>query len=382
MQGISGSSHQPLFVTRPSMPPLAELLPLLEEIWDNRIVSNGGPLLRRFEATLSQYLGVDNLPVVTNASLGLVLAMRALGVDGGEVLTTPFSFVASTHAIHWAGATPVFADIEPATLGLDPESVAAAITPRTRAILAVHSYGHACLVDELEALARRHGLPVIYDAAHCFGVELDGQSILSRGDASVVSFHGTKVFHTCEGGAVRFSDRHVRQTFDVLVNHGIADEATIPAIGLNAKASELQAALGLALLPHAAECIARRAALDTRYREMLADVQSVHCLAAGPRQKHNYYNFPIRIAAEGMRDAAFHRLRAAGVMVRRYFHPLISQLDSYRNLPSADPERLPVASAAARQMLVLPLYPDLAPADQSRIVEELRIALASPPGAV
>lgn len=381
MHGIPSTSTRPLFVTRPSMPALADLLPLLEEIWENRTVSNGGPLLRRFESALGQHLGLSDLSVVTNASLGLVLALRALGVDRGEVITTPFSFVASTHAIHWAGAIPVFADIENETLGLDPQAVERAITPQTRAILAVHSYGHACMVDELEAIARRHGLPLLYDAAHCFGVELDGRSILSRGDAAVVSFHGTKVFHTCEGGAVRLPNHPAKLNFDILANHGIADENSIPCIGLNAKASELQAAFGLALLPHATECIARRGTLDARYRELLATFPDVQCRSVGPRQTHNYYNFPIRISAPGMRDEAFRRLREVGVMARRYFHPLISRLDGYRSLPSADPSNLPLASAAAQEMLVLPLYPDLEPSDQDRVVEELARALASQPEA-
>lgn len=351
------------------MSPLSELLPLLEEVWSNRIVSNGGPLLRRFEAALTDYLGTPHLSVVANASLGLVLALHQAGVAGGEVVTTPFSFVASSHAIRWAGAQPVFADIEPDRLGLCPERAAQAITPRTKAILAVHCYGHACDIGGLTALANRHGIPLLFDGAHAFGIQWQGRSLLAHGESTVVSFHGTKVFHTCEGGAVVHRSATAKQQFDRLVNHGITDENTIDEIGLNSKASEIQAALGLAQLLHVDTWITARQRLDARYRENLAGMSWLRCLAAPAGQRHNYYNFPIEIASgHTNRDKVFAELRRHGIHARRYFHPLLSELPMYRQHPSAHPDRLPIATAAASRMLCLPLYHDLQDAEQDRVI--------------
>lgn len=370
---------QPIYVTRPSMPPLAELMPLLEEVWANRIVSNGGPMLQRFEAALVDYLGIPHLSVVANASLGLVLALHQAGVAGGEVITTPFSFVASAHAIRWAGAQPVFADIEPVRLGLCPQRVAEAITPRTKAILAVHCYGHACDVEGLAAIAKTHGIPLLLDGAHAFGTQYQGRSLLEHGDCTVVSFHGTKVFHTCEGGAVIHRSAAAKQHFDRLVNHGITNETAIEAIGLNSKASELHAALGLVQLRHVDAWIAAREQRDAHYRTQLADLPGLECLAHPNEQQHNYYNFPVRITTGSplTRDQLFQKLRNQSILARRYFHPLLSELPMYRQHPSADPARLANATAAADQMLCLPLYHDLRQEDQDLVVDVVRRSLTT-----
>lgn len=363
-----------IYVTRPTLPPMAALQPLLDEMWDTRMLTNRGAILRRFELALSEHLGVPHVSLVANATLGCMIAMRHLGVTGrgaGEVITTPFSFVATTHAIAWAGAEPVFADIDPVTLNLDPAQVERAITPRTRAILAVHCYANPCDVSGLGAVAARHGIPLIYDAAHCFGATLDGRSLLDFGDLSVMSLHATKVFHSVEGGAIISHDAQTKQALDRLANYGIVDNHTIDTLGLNAKMSELHAAVGLAGLPGAPKDIVARGAVVRRYWAALGQVKGLRCVCPPDRPGQNNYAFPILVEpgypvdCETLAD----RLASQGIYARRYFHPLVSDLPMYRSLPSARQGLLPHASAAARQVLCLPVFPELAPADQDRIVE-------------
>jgi dTDP-4-amino-4,6-dideoxygalactose transaminase len=362
--------HPPIFVTKPILPALSDLTPLLEEIWRTRILSNGGPLVRRFEAALSSYLDVAHLSVVSNASLGLVVALRHFGVKG-EVITPPFSFVATSHAIRWAGAEPVFADIDPVTLNLDPASVEARITPRTEAILAVHCYGVPCDTVALADIAKRHGLKLIYDAAHAFGVRRGSSPVVAEGDLSVISFHATKVFNTFEGGAIVAPDPDTRIALERSGNYGILDEVTFIETGLNTKMSELNAAVGLALLPQIDAAIAARNHVAARYWDALAQIEGLRCLCPPNKAGHNSYAFPM-LVGEGYpisRDALYHRLREDEIFPRRYFYPLISDMPMYRDLPSAAPERLPVSRKAADQILCLPLYPDLDPSDQDRIIE-------------
>lgn len=363
----------PVHVTRPVLPPLEEVLPLLQEIWQSRMLSNGGPILQRFEAALGAYLGVEHLSLVTNATLGLILALRHLGVRG-EVVTTPFSFIATAHAIRWAGAEPVFADIDPVTLNLDPAAVAARITPRTGAILAVHCYGRPCDTAALAAVAAAHRLPLVYDAAHAFAVRDAAGPLCAAGDLSVLSFHATKVFNTFEGGAIVAPDREAKLALDRLANYGILDEERVLATGFNAKMSEINAAMGLALLPHADAAIAARARVAQRYAAALAGVAGLRCLFPEPVPGHNHYAFPVLLGPGYPlpREALLERLRAQGIFARRYFHPLISDQPMYRDLPSAAPEGLPVARAAAAGILCLPLHPDLAEADQDRVIAVLR----------
>lgn len=362
-----------IYVTRPILPDLSRLRPLLEEIWDSRILSNGGPILRRFESALAAYLGVEHLSIVNNASLGLVLSLRHFGITG-EVITSPFSFVATSHAIRWAGAEPVFADIDEVTLNLDPAAVERRITDRTQAILAVHCYGVPCDTEGLAAVARKHGLRLIYDAAHAFGVRRKGRPLVAEGDLSILSFHATKVFNTFEGGAIVAPDRATKLALDRLGNYGIVDEVTVVETGLNTKMNELCAAVGLALLPQADEAIAARTRIAARYWEALAQTQGLRCLCPPAVPGHNAYAFPI-LVGEGYpltRDGLYHRLRAEEIFARRYFYPLISDLPMYSGLPSAAPGDLPVARRAADQVLCLPLYPDLDPVDQARITEIVR----------
>ncbi|MDX8353078.1 DegT/DnrJ/EryC1/StrS family aminotransferase [Cognatiyoonia sp. IB215182] len=364
-------TRAPVYVTRPSIPPLADVLPLLEEIWDTRMLTNFGPLLRRFESALADHLGVDHVALVANATLGTVLAMQQAGITSGEVITTPFSFVATAHAIRIAGAEPVFADIDPVTLNLDPAQVEKMITPQTRAILPVHTFGIPCDVDGLADVANRHGLKLIYDAAHAFGVSRDGQSILRHGDMSVLSFHATKVFNTFEGGAVIVPNHETKCAIDRLANFGFADAQTVEAIGTNAKMHELSAAVGLAQLCGIDAVLAERAKVAQRYHDALKDVPDLYCVSPTGLEGHNHYAFPILLRAgyQMDRDTLLARLEAENIFARRYFYPLISDLDPYNTLPSAAPEGLPVAHAVADQVLCLPLFADLDPATQDRIID-------------
>ncbi|HMO06058.1 MAG TPA: DegT/DnrJ/EryC1/StrS family aminotransferase [Paracoccaceae bacterium] len=363
----------PIFVTRPVLPPLDDLLPLLDEIWQSRILTNRGPMVERLEAALGAHLGVEHVSLVANASLGLVLALRHLGITG-EVVTTPFSFAASGHAIRWAGAEPVFADIDPATLGLDPAAAAARITPRTRAILAVHCYGIPCDTAGLAALAAAHGIPVIYDAAHAFGITTPAGPLCAAGELSVLSLHATKVFNTFEGGAVIARDRAAKEAIDRLANFGILDETSIPDTGLNGKMSELHAAVGLALLPHIGAAIAARAERARAYDAALRGIAGLRPLKVPAGILYNHYAYPVFVGPDYPldRDGLWARLRGAGILARRYFHPLLSDLPMYRGLPSAAPGGLPAARAAAAAVLCLPLYPDLAPEEQARITAILQ----------
>ncbi len=362
-----------LYVTRPALPALDEFIPLLQEIWASRILTNGGPFHARLESALCEYLGVPHVSLCTNATLGLMIALRS-ACPPGEIITTPYSFVATSHVIRWTGSEPVFVDVEPDTLNIDASRVEAAITPRTTGILAVHCYGNPCAVTELEALAERHGIPLVYDAAHAFGARVHQRSLMSYGDLSVVSFHATKIFNTLEGGAIVCKDAATKLKIDRLKNFGFVNETSIAECGLNAKMSEINAALGLLQLKTMPDILERRADIGLKYRLELQDVVGIDCITPGPHTVWNHAYFPIMVRETfGMsRDALYEKMKQAGVHCRRYFHPLISDLEMYRSLPSADPARLPVASAAGNQVLCLPIYPDLSPDDQSRVIALIR----------
>lgn len=368
----SAGNPAPLPVTRPRLPPLEAYIALLRPVWAAGILSNRGPLVTEFERRLADHLGVAHLSVVANATLGLMAALMHAGAE--EVVTTPFTFVATANAIRLAGGRPVFADVEPGTLGLDPRAAEACITPRTGAILPVHCYGLPCDTAAFDAIARRHALPVIYDASHAFGVRQGGESLLSRGHMSIVSFHATKVFHSAEGGAVICPDAETKQAIDRLCNHGITDETTVDRIGLNAKMSELHAALGLALLPGLAAEIAARQAVARRYARGLAGLRGLCPVIPPDRAGHNAYAYPVLVQPEFplSRDALQAALRERGILARRYFHPLIPDLAAHRAPPGAGD--LPVARQAAAQVLCLPLHGALATADQDRVIEALRDA--------
>lgn len=366
-------NHTPIFVTQPHLPPLAELLPYLERIWANRVLTNGGPFHTELESRLCAYLGVEHLSLFTNGTIALVTALQALRVTG-EVITTPFSFVATAHALTWNGIRPVFVDIDPETFNLDPARIEAAITPQTTAILPVHVYGRPCDVDAIERIASLYNLRVIYDAAHAFGVRCHCGSVLAHGDLSVLSFHATKVYNTFEGGAIICHDARMKQRIDYLKNFGFADEVTVVAPGINGKMSEFNAALGLVQLDHLAHALERRAEIDRTYREALADVPGIRIPAPVVAQAYNHAYFPIRVVQSHPlgRDGLYQRLREQGIYARRYFYPLISDFPMYRGLPSAAPSNLPVAQAVAREVLCLPIYPDLNDRDLTRIIEAIR----------
>jgi dTDP-4-amino-4,6-dideoxygalactose transaminase len=348
-------------------------MPMLEEIWESRVLTNSGPFHMRLEERLRDYFGVDQVSLMTNGMLALSAAIDAAGISG-EVITTPYSFVATTHAAKLAQLTPVFVDIKPGDLNIDPERIEAAITERTSAILAVHVYGNPCDLDAIQGIADRHGLKVIYDAAHAFGVEYRGKSLLSYGDFATLSFHATKAFNTFEGGAVIANSAEGKQAVDSARNFGIADEVNIPAVGTNAKMSEFNAALGLLQLVHFGYIRRERARVDARYRDLLGGIEGIRCLDIPADVTPNYSYFPILVEGGFRvdRDCLYEEMKAANVYARRYFYPLLASLGMYRDLPSADAGNLPVAVRAAQQILCLPIYPDLSETDQDRIVELIR----------
>lgn len=363
----------PLYVTRPNLPDLEDFIPYLQEIWDSKILTNGGPFHQQFEQKLCEYLGVKHIALMTNATIGLVTALQALRVSG-EVITTPYSFVATAHSLLWNGIKPVFVDIDPSTLNLDPRKIEAAITPQTTAIMPVHCYGHPCDVDRIRAIADTYGLKVIYDAAHAFGVDCDGGSVLAHGDLSVLSFHATKVFTTFEGGAIVCPDDKIRRRINYLKNFGFADEVTVVAPGINGKMSEFNAALGLLQLKGVDRALAERRAIDARYRAALADMPGIRCLPSAGETHSNYAYFPILVQPEYplSRDALFQKFRDNDIYVRRYFYPIISEFPMYRSLPSAAPGNLPVATRMSQQVLCLPIYPGLRNEEVDRVLEILR----------
>jgi dTDP-4-amino-4,6-dideoxygalactose transaminase len=312
---------------------------------------------------------------VNNATIGLMVALRQMGVTRvSEVITTPFSFVATAHSILWADAQPVFVDIDPVTLNIDARKIEAQITGKTKAILAVHCYGNPCDVEAIEEIAARHRLKVIYDAAHAFGVRYKERSVLNYGDLSVLSFHATKVFNTFEGGAVISQDLETKLAIDRLCNFGIIDEVTVAHTGLNAKMSEFNAALGLLQLNHVDEAIRMRAELDAQYRHMLGDIPGIRCVSPFEDGSRNYYSFPILVEPEFplARDSVYERLREHNIYARRYFFPLISNMPTYASMASANPSKLPIANTVASQILCLPLFPDLPRETQGRIADILR----------
>lgn len=360
--------EDPVYVTQPYLPPLQEFIPYLEEIWAAKILTNSGPFHKQLERELCEYLRVEHLALFANGTLALVTALQALRI-AGEVITTPYSFVATAHSLLWNGIKPVFVDVDPGTLNLDPSKIEAAITPQTTAILAVHVYGHPCDVESIQKIADNYNLRVIYDAAHAFGVQDDRGSILTSGDLSILSFHATKVFTTSEGGAIVCPDAKTKQRIDHLKNFGYVDEVTVVAPGINGKMNELSAALGLLQLKHVDRALARRREIDETYRTLLRDVRGIRCLGDAGEKVANHAYFPIVVEDDYAlrRDALYQRLKDHNIHPRRYFYPLISDFPMYRGMPSARRENLPVASGLADRILCLPIYPMLRTPDVERI---------------
>lgn len=365
----------PLNVTQPFMPPLDEFLPYLRDIWDSKVLTNGGDFHDSLEAALRDHLGVGHIALFSNGMTALLTALKALGI-AGEVITTPYTFVATAHALQWSGIEPVFVDIDPVTLNLDPRKIEPAITPRTSAILPVHCYGTSCNVREIGDIAARHRLRVIYDAAHAFGVTDGGGSILRHGDMSVLSFHATKVFTTFEGGAIVCHDDDTLARINRLKNFGYVDEVTVPEVGINGKLNEISSAFGLLQLRHLRANLARRAALDRTYREALKDVEGIRCLEPGEPHRANHGFFPIFVedAYPMSRDELHGALHEEGVHARRYFYPLASAFPMYANRKSAARENLPVASGLAEKVVCLPIFPAMTEAEQARVIQVIRKA--------
>ena len=360
MSGAKSYRAMIIHVTRPFLPPLEEFLPSLERIWESRILSNGGPNHIQLEAALCATLKVKHVSLFNNGSLALLAALRALDLQDAEIITTPYSFVATSNMIVWGGNTPVFVDIEPGSTNIDPAKIEAAITPKTKAILAVHCYGHPCNTHKIAAISSKHNLKVVYDAAHAFGIETEG-SILNYGDLSILSFHATKVFNTFEGGAIICHTPEMKVRIDRMKNFGFLGETQVDDIGINAKMPEINAALGLLQLKYFEKITAMRAAIDTLYRTQLQGVSGIKCLENCYATKRNYAYFPVRVMASYpmARDELYELLKTHGIYARRYFYPLISQFKPYFDFPSSAPRNLPVAMEIAEQILCLPMYPEL-----------------------
>lgn len=376
MGGSPTVMNSNIYVTQPYLPPLEEFIPYLEKIWDSKILTNCGPMHQQFERALGEYLGVDHIALFANGTLALVTALQALRITG-EVITTPYSFVATAHSLLWNGIKPVFVDIDPDTLNLDPRKIEAAITPQTTAIMPVHCYGNPCDVQAIQTIADNYNLRVIYDAAHAFGVQDAGGSVLRHGDLSVISFHATKVFNTFEGGAIVCPDAKTKSHIDHLKNFGFVDDVTVVAPGINGKMSEVNAAFGLLQLQHVDKVLARRREIGQTYRSLLKDVRGIRCVELAGQKVANYSYFPILIDPEYPlgRDALYAYLAENKIRCRRYFYPLISEFPMYRGLPSAAASNLPMASGIASRILCLPIYPNLSDAEVAAIA-----ALVSNPG--
>lgn len=364
------SDNKQITVTSPLLPDLEEFNGMLKEIWDSKWITNNGQFHKQLEKDLAEYLGVPYVSLFTNGTLPLLTALQALRVTG-EVITTPYSFVATTHCIWWSGCKPVFVDIDPATGNIDPEKIEAAITPKTTAIMPVHVYGKPCDTERIQAIADKYGLKVIYDAAHAFGVKVNGESILNAGDMSTLSFHATKVYNTLEGGAMVMHDEKTKKRVDYLKNFGFAGETEVIAPGINSKVDEVRAAYGILNLRQVDAAIEARHQVAIKYREALRGVEGVTFMDDMPGVHHNYSYFPIFIDAEkyGMtRDELYFKMKAANVLGRRYFYPLISEFSTYRGLPSAAPDNLPNAHKMADSVICLPMHHVLTDEDVERVI--------------
>ena len=369
------SKDKLLTVTSPLLPPLEEYIPYLQEIWDCKWITNNGQFHQQLEQALAEYLGVEYISLFTNGTLPLITAFQALGIRQGEVITTPYSFVATSHSIWWNGLKPVFVDIEEETCGIDPNKIEAAITPNTVAIMPVHCYGKPCNAEQIDAIAKKHNLKVIYDAAHAFGVNVNGQSILQAGDISTLSFHATKVYNTIEGGALICHSKEMKEQIDHLKNFGFEDEVTVVAPGINSKMDEVRAAYGLLNLRQVDAAIEARQQVANAYRDALKDVKGIRFFDDMAGVRHNYSYFPIFVDAEqyGMsRDELYEKMRAENVYGRRYFYPLITDFEPYKDIPSAHPTNLPVANKIANQVICLPMHHELSEEDVKRVIECIR----------
>ena len=364
-------NEKQITVTSPLLPDLEEFNALLKEIWDSKWVTNNGSFHKQLERELAEYLKVPYISLFTNGTLPILTALQALHITG-EVITTPYSFVATTHSIWWNGCKPVFVDINPATGNIDPDAIEAAITNKTTAIMPVHVYGKPCDTKRIQEIADKYGLKVIYDAAHAFGVEVDGDSILNAGDMSTLSFHATKVYNTLEGGALVMHDEATKKRVDYLKNFGFAGETEVVAPGINSKVDEVRAAYGILNLRQVDAAIEARHQVAIKYREALRPVEGITFMDDMPGVKHNYSYFPLFVDAEkyGMtRDELYEKMKAHNVLGRRYFYPLISTFTTYKGYESANPKNLPKAHQMADSVICLPMHHELSAEDIDRVLE-------------
>lgn len=358
-------------VTSPLLPSLDELMPYLQDIWNRKWLTNNGHYHKELEKALCEYLKVPYLSLFTNGTLPLMCALQALRITG-EVITTPYSFVATTHSLWWNGIKPVFVDIDPETCNIDIDKIEAAISPKTTAIMPVHVYGKPCDTERIQEIADKYGLKIIYDAAHAFGVEINGKSILEAGDVSTLSFHATKVYNTIEGGALICKDEKTKKRIDYLKNFGFAGETEIIAPGINGKMDEVRAAYGLLNLKQVDTAIERRRRTAFQYCNALRNVEGIGFMEDMPGVRHNYSYFPIFVDAEkyGMtRDELYFKMKEHQIMGRRYFYPLISEFSTYRGLESAKSGNLPVAHKVASSVICLPMFHDLDTESVERVID-------------
>lgn len=370
------SMPNPITVTSPLLPPLDEFIPYLQQIWDSRWITNNGSFHQQLERALTDYLGVEYLSLFTNGTLPLITALQALGITDGEVITTPYSFVATSHSIWWNKLKPVFVDVLPENGNIDPTKIEAAITDRTVAIMPVHVYGCPCDVEAIDAIAKRHNLKVIYDAAHAFGVTYKGRSILEWGDVSTLSFHATKVYNTVEGGAMVVHSAEMKYDVDNLKNFGFRGETTVVAPGINSKMDEVRAAYGLLNLRYVDAAIATRKRVAEKYVDALKDVKGIELFPyeINPTFKWNYAYFPILVTDEYRmtRDALYEFMKTQNVLGRRYFYPLITDFEPYTNSPGATKANLPVANRLASQVICLPIHHALTDEDVERVLKYIK----------
>ncbi len=362
--------NKTITVTSPLLPDLDEFQEMLRQVWDSKWITNNGSFHKQLEKALAEYLKVPYVSLFTNGTLPLITALQALRITG-EVITTPYSFVATTHALWWNGIKPVFVDIDPATGNIDPDKIEAAITPKTTGIMPVHVYGKPCDTKRIQEIADKYGLKVIYDAAHAFGVEVNGESILNAGDMSTLSFHATKVYNTIEGGAMVMHDEKTKKRIDYLKNFGFAGETEVVAPGINSKMDEVRSAYGLLNLKQVDAAIEARHQVAIKYREALRPIDGISFMDDMPGVRHNYSYFPLFIDADkyGMtRNELYAKMKSRNVLGRRYFYPLISEFSTYRGLDSARPENLPNAHKMADSVICLPMHHELSDSDITRIL--------------
>jgi dTDP-4-amino-4,6-dideoxygalactose transaminase len=366
--------NKKITVTSPLIPPLEDFIPYLKDIWNRKWLTNNGYYHQELEKALCDYLKVPYLSLFTNGTLPLMVALQALRITG-EVITTPFSFVATTHSLWWNGIKPVFVDIEPITCNINPDKIEAAITPKTTAIMPVHVYGNPCDTKKIQEIANKYGLKVIYDAAHAFGVEINGESILNAGNMSTLSFHATKVYNTIEGGALICHDEQTKIRIDYLKNFGFAGETTIVAPGINGKLDEIRSAFGLLNLRSVDSAINKRKEIALCYREGLKDIPGITFMKDNFNVRHTYSYFPIFVNAEEYgktRDELYYKLKEYNILGRRYFYPLISDFSTYRGLDSATPLSLPISVEKANSVICLPIYHDLEYDSIEEIIEIIK----------